>query len=345
MADEDTNIDDGRSDERRQRRRKAVKALWQSLRDHVPEVSEHSERSGAEIDTEIAALQQRVSALEATDVQTDKRLDALEAGGPTTPPVEPPIEPPIEPPVTGKRYPTKNDPSVGLPAGTSLQTQGATTLSQAGAKVSGKKFTGRVTIAADNVELFNCTIDTTDWWAIMVNGRNAHIHHCTISSSATNGNSGVNTGNGMNLHHCRFTGFENGFNVAGDDNTIEWNEVWQLKGNSSSHYDALQADGGVARLKIRHNLFEVSYGQTAATMIDNWAGKIDDVLIEDNWLGGGGYPCYIDGSFKGASNATNIRYLKNVIKPGQWGVWYWRDAGSGCRHEGNTHYQTGASVD
>jgi hypothetical protein len=127
--------------------------------------------------------------------------------------------------------------------------------------------------------------------------------------------------------------------------TIEWNDVDGLLGNSSSHYDCIQCDGNSDGIIIRNNRLNCPYGWTSAIMLDNYWGKITNVTVENNWLGGGGMPGYIDGSFKGAALATNLKYLNNDMKRGQWSYFYIRDAGSGCVRQGNKDYQTGANVD
>lgn len=327
--------------EDRKKREERNAALRKSFAKTMPQTQGKSVRSGAEIDAEIAALQDRVATLETSDAKQDQRLAALESGEPAP---EPPNPEPPQP--DGKRFPDKGDAMCGVPAGTSLQSQGGMTVSQNGAKISGKKFTGRVTVTADDVEIFNCEINTGDWWAIEGAGsRRLNVHHCTITSSATNGNSAINTGDGTHVHHCRFRGWENAFNIAGDDNLIEWNDACELKGNSDSHYDVLQADGGMTNLTIQNNRFDCQFGHTSATMIDNYFGKIENVTIQNNWLGGGGMPCYLDGKFKGSANAVNVKYLNNVLKRGQWDYFYWEAPGPGCEHRGNVDHLTGANVD
>jgi hypothetical protein len=92
---------------------------------------------GSDLDAEIAALQARVTKLEESDAEQDQRLAALEEGGGTEP--EPPEPEPPEPEPGDKNWPDADDPMCGVPAGTSLQTTGAMTLSQDGAKLSGRR--------------------------------------------------------------------------------------------------------------------------------------------------------------------------------------------------------------
>lgn len=251
-----------------------------------------------------------------------------------------------QPPVPGtKRWPDYDDPMCGVPAGTTLTTTGGTTISTAGAKISGKKYTGRVTISADNVELFNCEIVTDDWWGIDVKGRNANIHHCYIHSEAVKQNSGVNTSTGTRVAYCRFRGWENACNLTGSNVIWEWNDSCKLKGDpNASHYDNLQADGGSTNVQIRNNRHVCEFGWTSCCMIDNYFGKMDQIEIHDNYMEGGGYVCYIDASQNPSNSCTNVVYHHNTLKAGQWGYFYWKQAGAGCSHHDNVD-QNGRAID
>lgn len=325
-------------EEYRKRKQERNKALRKSFEEDHPQL--RATGGGADLDAEIAALDQRVTALETKTTNLDQRVTALESGEQPEPP-----EPP-EPEPGDKRYPDANDPMCGVPQGTSLTSSGSTNISQDGAKVSGKKFTGRVTIDGDNVELFNCEIYTGDWWGLVINGRNAKVHHCYIHSDATNGNSGINLcGDGAAITYNKFRGWENCVNFAADDWTFEWNDCDMLKGNSDSHYDTIQADGGFGNGFIRHNRMICNHGQTSACMIDNYFGNIHDITCEDNFFDGGGYTVYLDGSFKGSGQNSNIKYLNNVMGRGYYGYIYWKSPGSGCEHRGNVDADTGAPCD
>lgn len=264
---------------------------------------------------------------------------------PVEPPVEPPIEPPVEPPVTGKRYPVADDPDCGVPAGTSLSSSGGTTISQSG-KVSGKKYTGAVVVTADDVEMFNCEIVTGAYFALDWKGKRGKLHHCTITNTTNSGSSGVNMRD-LNAHHNRLRGHENCFNVAGNGGVIEWNDCDKMGGvQGQAHYDCIQADGGIDGLTIKHNRLNCDKGDTSGCMLDNYWGPIRNVTVEDNFIGGGSFPAYLDGKFSGASAATNIVYKNNDMRAGGWGgYFYWQSPGSGCQRTGNKDWKTGANVD
>ena len=53
---------------------------------------------------------------------------------------------------------------------------------------------------------------------------------------------------------------------------------------------------------IRRNNVVNDHGYTSATMTDNYFGPIDNVLVENNRLIGGGFPIYCDGQFNQQSD-------------------------------------------
>jgi hypothetical protein len=251
--------------------------------------------------------------------------------------------------VTGKRYPTGlDDPMCGVPAGTQLQSSGSITTTKDGQVIEGKDISGQVTIKHANVEIKNCKIRHGFWG--VENGAakpGLVVHHCELigpGKSSSGGGSGTN-GPG-HFHHNKSRLCENAYNFWGGGGIIEWNAIDQLDGPSSAHKDGLQCDGGIDGLKIRNNYVNNGSGETSACMLDNWGGAMNNVEVHDNFLGGGGYPAYIDGSFQGSGKMTNVVYHHNVMRRGGWGgYFYWKSAGSGCAHRDNVDWQTGASAD
>lgn len=331
------------ADDERKRRDEWKKASRASFKETVPEADQQSVRSGAEIDAEIAALEARVAALETNDDRQDARLDALEAGGGTDPSPEPPDpEPPSD-----KRYPTRDDPACGVPAGTQLTTvSGSQTISSSGT-ITGKKYTGSVVVTADDVTLENCRIENGSWYGIDWKGKRGKMKNCTVtgtSNTASSSCSGINMRD-LTIEYCLVTKWENPINVAGSGGRIRWTIVKDLQSPPAGHNDGIQADGGFSDLIIENCYIDNQKGETSAVMLDNYWGAIDRVTVQNCFLGGGGMPAYLDGKFNGASKATNIKYLNNDMRRGGWDYFYWESPGSGCQRSGNKDWQTGASVD
>jgi hypothetical protein len=259
--------------------------------------------------------------------------------------VPPDPTPPDPTPPDGKQFPDKNDPMCGVPTGTQLQTvSGNQVITQNGARISGKRYTGFVTVEGDDIEMFNCEIDNIGYYQIKWNGRRGKMHHCTVTGHG--GSSGVNTID-LDISYCRIRGTENGINVSGDGTRITWCDITGMLGvPGQAHYDCIQADGDIDGLVVANNRLDCDQDDTSGMMADNYWGAMNNVTIENNYIGGGSYPAYTDGHFNGASKMTNVKYLNNKMKAGGWGGYFYKkEAGPGCVWQGNTDYQTGANVD
>lgn len=301
---------------------------------------------GSSIDADIADLQQQLNDLGAQVDEHEERLDDLEAddGGGDGGGTDPEPEPGPEPEPDDKLYPDENDPMTGIPAGVTLSNSGSITLSTPGQVVENKNINGTVSITAKGCKLRNCRITSGAYTIITARqDSTTEIDHCEIVGNGSGQNGFDGTGW---VHHCRIIKCENPINIAGDDALIEWNDIHDMKGVSTSHIDGIQADGDIDGLIIRNNRLDNKNDDTSAVMLDNYWGAIKNVTVENNFLGGGSFPAYLDGQFNGSSNATNIIYRNNHMRKGGWGSYfYWQQAGSGCKREGNTDYQTGANVD
>jgi hypothetical protein len=250
--------------------------------------------------------------------------------------------------VSGKKYPTRDDPACGVPAGTTLTTvSGSQTISSPG-KITGKKYTGAVVVTADDVVMENCMITNGAWFGIDWKGKRGKMTKCTVlGTSGTSGTScsGINMRD-LTVESCRVTKWENPINVCGSGGRVRWTDIHDLQSPPDGHNDGIQADGGFSDVIIENCYIDNQKGETSAVMLDNYWGAIDNVTVQNCFLGGGGFPAYLDGRFTGASKATNIRYLNNDMRAGGWGgYFYWQAPGTGCQRNGNKDWKTGAAVD
>ena len=113
-------------------------------------------------------------------------------------------------------------------------------------------------------------------------------------------------------------GVENGITPF-SGSVLRDNYVHHLAAPGSPHYDGIQIDGGIRNVTIEHNTVDLSgLDQTAAVMIDNYFGTIDNIVVNNNRLLGGGYTVYSDGQFTGGS-ITNVTFSNNRLGRGYWG--------------------------
>lgn len=300
-------------------------------------------KGGAQLDAAIDALNARVDAVDAEMVgvqasiaDLEARVAALENGEP---------EPP-EPPEPEKRYPIENDPDCGVPAGTQLTKSGSINITQANQVVENLDIAGSVVIRARGVVLRNCKISGGAYYLVQSRqDTSVEVHHCTITGTGASGPGQSGLDGTGHFHHNRITNVENGINIAGNGAIIEWNDIHALAAPASGHKDGIQADGSIDGLTIRNNRIDNPAGETSAVMLDNYWGPIRNVEVFDNFLGGGGFPAYVDGGFKGSANATNIAYRRNDMRKGGYGYFYHDSVGTQYVREGNVDYLTGANVD
>jgi len=147
---------------------------------------------------------------------------------------------------------------------------------------------------------------------------------------------------------------ENGFisfgyaDQAGTTVIIEDNFIHNLRSGPGGppHYDNLQFDGGQGNIIMRHNTLFNEFSDTSAIMLDNEYGRLFDILIEDNLVGGGGYAfyCITQTATPGANPITNIKYHNNKMHTGYWGYFTTRDEAE-IEFAGNQHLDHGGVYD
>ena len=219
------------------------------------------------------------------------------------------------PPTTGWRDAT----NTGVPPGTQLTVRNNDlTVNTAGQVIENLDIRANVTLNANNVTLRRCKITNSNFYTVFIHWSKSGcvVEDCTIDGKSASGSIGIN-GPG-NFRRNNIYRVENG--VGGHwDSVIEDNFIHDLLGTGSPHYDGIQCDGGNRNIIIRHNSILVDHNQTSAVMIDNWAGPVDNILVENNVLVGGGYTVYCDAQFNNEP-ITNVRFINNHMGTGGFGI-------------------------
>jgi hypothetical protein len=105
-----------------------------------------------------------------------------------------------------------------------------------------------------------------------------------------------------------------------------------MAGTASAHIDGIECNGG-GNHEILRNMILMSNSHVSAVMLADQFGQLRDILVDGNYLKGGGYTCYHDGSFSSAVT-TNVRYTNNTVVAGNYGVFFDRPSGQ-CGWSGN----------
>lgn len=185
----------------------------------------------------------------------------------------------------------------------------------AGAVVENVDSSRYINVRAPNVTIRNSRFRAVDFYPVRVfDGiKGTVLEDVEIdgkgSASSNAGLAGSPwVGRRLNIHHVH-----DGAKL-GSDCVLEDSYVHDLLTSAATpHYDCLQATGTGRRIRIsRCNLRCGSGpGYTSAIILKTDFGPIDDVLIEDCLIGGGGFTVYSRDGGKGYGAPTNVRLHRN----------------------------------
>lgn len=267
-----------------------------------------------------ATLAAVVATKDAERAAVQAAFDAYKASHPDTAP--PPVDPPPVDPPPSTGWPTEAN--TGPRAGVELTTIGSYTTKSDGEAISGKYIKGVLTIAHANVTVKDTIVEVADYYGIKGRTKPGLVmDYCKVDGKG-GGGAGLD-GSGFTVRNTEFCGWVDPINIAArvGPTLIEKILIWKMSSIAGAHLDCIQADGDFAHLIIRGSHIINEKGQTSCIMCDDFWGDIDDVLIDGNWLEGGGYTIYAgnwpaSGGFNG-HKATNIRITNNIIRAGQYG--------------------------
>jgi pectate lyase len=235
--------------------------------------------------------------------------------------------------------------NTGVPSGTSFKTHsGDWTITKAGTVIDGYDVKGIILVRANNVVIKNSRIRGVGWWSIDVKDglTGVVVQDCDIDGQGTSGREGsMGIMGPAKVLRNDIRGVENGL-TPGSGSLLQDNYVHDLgAGGSDPHYDGIQIDGDRDNITILHNTVINQYHQTAAVMIDNGFGPINNITVKNNYLGGGGYTVYSDGQFSGGP-ISGVKFLDNTFRRGYWG--YASFENNSPVVSGNTDAETGKTI-
>jgi hypothetical protein len=218
-----------------------------------------------------------------------------------------------------------------------------------GAIISGWNLQGSLDIYANNVTVTNCTITSSNWWAVNLRPgfTGLKVTHCRISDNPGQGpdNGGSNyavsnMGDGsIEVGWNDISGFGNVLSMGHGsihDNFVHDLSTFVTQSGEWQHTDGVISNGADnGGLVIKHNTVlndtPINKGATAAVGLYADDGPVRNTTVQDNWLAGGAYVLY-----GGAKGATNVKILDNVFstqfhpKGGIYGfATAWDNGGSG----------------
>lgn len=205
--------------------------------------------------------------------------------------------------------------NTGVPAGTKLTPSGSIKITTKGAIVEGLDITGEVQVLADDVTIRKCRITSGDYYPIRYfdnDNEGLLIEDTEIIGTSADVTAGISfsnyTARRVNIHGSA-DGFKADSNVLIEDS---W--VHDLGNYPDQHNDGVQSTVGQG-VRIRHNRLEGASNACVQSGDEN--GTTNDLVIECNWLSGGGYSLNLRGK-----NITGVKVLRNRFK-GDWGYGPW----------------------
>lgn len=241
--------------------------------------------SSAEGAVDAASLEDCRAKIKAQPLPVKKRTQYCRLRVVTTiePDVPVPPDPVPEPPkpVTGKPNATNTGPKG------ELRKVGSLNLTKAGEVVENVEATS-ITISAPNVTVRNFRV-TGGMYGVRPTSSGTVLEDGEIVNSGSAGIYGKGfTARRMNIHHMAKDAVK-----AQTDVVIEDSYIHELGSEAGSHSDGVQMVNG-GRVIIRRNNFDMDKSQrgfsnSQCMLFKNDSGPIDNVLVEDNWLNGGGY--------------------------------------------------------
>jgi hypothetical protein len=220
-----------------------------------------------------------------------------------------------------------------------LTPSGSIRVEQDGAIVEDLDIDGAITILADNVTIRRVRVRSGDYYPIRYfdeDNVGLVIEDSEIEGTSDDATASVSfvsyTARRLNIHGAA-DGFKADANVVIEDSWIH-----DLRNGPDQHNDGVQSTGG-AGVTLRNNW--ISGASNAAVQTGDLGGATENLTIECNWLGGGGYTLNIRGT--GATVPRNTRIVNNVFaRDAGYGPWTIDDPNPTI--EGNV-YEDGAPID
>lgn len=239
-------------------------------------------------------------------------------------------EPPTVPLPTGDTH-EPDATNTGVPVGTGLIRSGSINVHHDGTTIVARDVHGTIHVHADDVTIRDTRVTSSDYWPIWLDpGR----HGLRVIDTEVIGSGSCQAGIAahdyvairVNVHGCG-----NGAK-AGENTTIAYSWLHQLRVMPGSHNNGIQVSGG-DHIRILGNRITAPASQTAAIMIGPDYGRpIVDVTIVGNWLDGGDYALHLDAEDAVVRNnhfgRSALYGAADVVEPAAvWEANVWDDTG------------------
>ena len=197
--------------------------------------------------------------------------------------------------------------NTGVPPGTELEPSGSIQVTDDGAILENLDITGEVQVLADNVTIRKVRITSGDYYPIRYfdeNNTGLVVEDSEIIGTNGDVTSAIAfrdyTARRLNIHGMA-DGLKADANVLIEDCWIH-----DLSNGEGEHNDAVQSTGGKG-VTIRHN--DLSGASNACVQTGDEGAATEDLVVQCNWLDGGGYALNIRGT--GVTKPKNTQVIDN----------------------------------
>ena len=176
---------------------------------------------------------------------------------------------------------------------------------------------GCIQVKANNVVIRNVRIDCSGFYAIQIMSgfENLTVEDTEMFGMKSSGVLGSNfTLRRVNIHDSGGDAVKPSTNVLIEDSWFH-----KLGTNVGSHSDGLQMVSG-GNVTLRGSNIDMpatlaGYTNSQCMIIQTNNGPIDNVLIEKNWLNGGGWCVQVNDKSRGHGSPTNVIIRDNLFGP------------------------------
>ncbi|MGE3619854.1 MAG: malectin domain-containing carbohydrate-binding protein [Acidimicrobiia bacterium] len=209
----------------------------------------------------------------------------------------------------------------------SLAPSGTVFTSANGQVIQNLDINGSIQVRHNNVTIRNVRVRNSGGEAIAINPANSGtvIEDCELDGTGDTGAAPAVVHARYTIRRCDIHHFGEGPRANGDvvieDNYIHDFVDYEYLG---AHQDGIQTTSG-SNIVIRNNTIIIDVeNANAAIMIGTAQGAVNNVVIDGNLLGGGGYTVYGGAAAGYPANATNVRITNNRFSTAIWpkSGWY-----------------------
>jgi len=163
-----------------------------------------------------------------------------------------------------------------------------------------------------NVTIRNCLIEVGDYFAIDAeNSTNCIVEDTTLINTNPTSNCCILDNGGGNMYRrLDISGSPDGIKL-GSGSTLRDSWIHNLASYNEeldTHNDGIQGTGAV-NVSIIHNRIAMGpYSTSAIAFFAGQVGTANGLIIDSNWISGGGYSIYLPGA-----GSTNVKVRNNIF--------------------------------